>query len=742
MAMNSKKLLMLASVAAMVMPAAAFAAAADDAAAPAQAGTEVAEDTSEIVVSGTIQAYRGNTPLRALPQATQVLTAATLEQLNITRLDTALDLSSSVSRQNGFGGLFDAFAIRGFVGDPNTPSGFLVNGFSGARGYGGTRDTSGVEAIEILRGPTSALFGRGEPGGTVNIVTKKPSLSRAFGYISGSIGRFDTYRGEADYNMPLNGTFAVRITGAYEQGDSYRDTLNYSKYAVTPSLLVQSGGFTANLEFEYGRQKIPFDRGVIAINGNPRALPRSRFLGEPGDGPNVAKNLGPQLQLQQKLGGDWKVLAGVAYRYTSLEGFGEDPEFGAGRNPLFTGAAINGNYTSRRRIFRDYTGKDFIPRAEISGSIDLFGIKNNVLAGADYEWFKLDIVQTRYRPGNLTLAQRAEFASGNPSRATLLATNAINLYNPVYFSSAELSTLTMSPFQSRTEVAKAWGAYFRDRIEFTDWLSVQAGIRYDDYRQTVENRLNSVETRQAFNKWSPSAGISIKPFEQLTFYGSYSEGFRANTGVNVRNEAFKPETTTSYEVGSKFDLIDNTLTGTVAFFKMKKSNVLTSDPVNAGFSLDVGKAKSKGFELDLAAKLPQGLNAVLSYAYVKAEIAEDILDPDFGRTINAGDPLINIPKNSVTFLISKDFQIGERELTVGGDIKYVDKRLGETGTQYFIPDYTLVRVFGSFDVTRNLTLSGEVSNLFNVYYFPSSYAQIWTFPGAPRTWSAKLKFSF
>jgi iron complex outermembrane receptor protein len=752
MAISSKKLQMLAGVAAVLAASPGFAQAMDatvapttgsaGAAVPGESGPYASNDSSDIVVTGTIQAYRGNVPLRELPQATQVLSVATLQQLNISRLDTALDLSASVSRQNGFGGLFDAFAIRGFVGDPNTPSGFLINGFSGARGYGGTRDTSGVEAIEILRGPTSALFGRGEPGGTVNIVTKKPALNRAFGYVSGSVGRFDTYRGEADYNMPINDILAARVTGAYEQGDSYRDTVNYSKYAITPSFLLQTGGFTANLEFEYGRQKIPFDRGVIALNGDPRALPRSRFLGEPEDGPNRTKNLGPQLQIQQKLGGDWKILGGVAYRYTLLKGFGEEPEFGAGRNPLFTGTLINGAYTSRRRVFRRSEGKDFIPRAEVSGSIDLGGIKNNLLVGADYEWFKLDIYQDRFRPGNLTAAQRAQFASGNPSRATLLATNSISLYSPVYFTPSELATLPMTPFQSRTEVAKAWGTYIRDRIEFTDWLSVQGGVRYDDYRQTVDNRLNGVQTKQDFTKWSPSAGVSVKPSEHLTVYGSYSEGFRANTGVNVRNEAFKPETTVSYEVGTKFDLIDKMLTGTIAVFKMKKSNLLTADPVNAGFTLDVGKAKSKGVEFDLNAKLPEGLNLVFSYAYVDAVIADDILDPDFGRTIRAGDPLINIPKNSITLLASKDFRIGDREMTLGGDIKYVDKRLGETAVQYFLPDYTLVRLFGSLDVTENITVSGEVSNLFNVYYLPSSYAQLWTFPGAPRTWSAKVKVRF
>lgn len=750
MAKRSTRNLMLAGAACLVIAAPAYAAEPNDtppvtATAPADApvddGTQD-ETGSEILVTGTLQAFRGNTTLKQLPQATQVLSVETLQQLNITRLDAALDLSASVSRQNAFGGLFDSFAIRGFVGDPNTPSGFLVNGFSGARGYGGPRDTSSVQAIEILRGPTSALFGRGEPGGTVNIVTKKPTLDQAGGYVMGSVGRFETYRGELDYNLPVNDILALRVTGAYEQGNSYRDTIETSKHAITPSLLLQTGNLTANLEFEYSRQKVPFDRGVIAYRDNPATLPRSRFLGEPADGPNRALNLGPQLQVQYKLGKDWRALLGVAYRYTELTGFGEDPEFGAGRNPLFVNGAIAGAFTSRRRVYRDFAGKDFIPRVELSGSLMTGGIKHNLLVGADYEWFKLDILTTRFRPGNLTAAQRAEFASGNPSRATLIATNAISVNNPVYFTAEELARIPVSAFQSRTEVAKAAGVYVRDRIELTDWLSLQAGLRYDDYRQTVNNRLNGVQTQQEFTKFSPSAGVSVKATEQLTLYASYAQGFRANTGVNVRNEAFRPETTTSYEGGMKFDVIDNTLSGTVAFFRMDKTNVLTADPVNAGFSLDVGKAKSKGFEIDLNARIPRGPRVTVSYAYVDAEIAEDILDPDFGRTIRAGDPLINIPRNSISVLAAQDFTFGDKVLTLGGDIKFVDKRLGETGTTYMLPDYALVRLFGSVDLARNLTVSAEVSNLFNETWFPSSYARLWTFPGAPRSWSVRGTFRF
>ena len=149
---------------------------------PAQA-TQVTKDArtqtqttpnGQIVVTGIRQQYRGDVPLKDLPQSVTVLSNQLLQKVGITRLDTALDLASGVNRQNNFGGIWDAFAIRGFAGDENLPSGVLVNGFNSGRGFGGPRDASNIDHIEILKGPNAALFGRGEPGGTVNVITKKP----------------------------------------------------------------------------------------------------------------------------------------------------------------------------------------------------------------------------------------------------------------------------------------------------------------------------------------------------------------------------------------------------------------------------------------------------------------------------------------------------------------------------------------------------------------------------------------
>lgn len=179
---------------------------------PAFAEEEVAPDgAADIVVSGKREQYRGDVPLKEVPQSVQEIDGKMLADLNITRLDAALDLASGISRQNNFGGLWDSFAIRGFAGDENFPSGFLVNGFNGGRGFGGPRDASNIERIDILKGPNGAVFGRGEPGGTVNIITKKAKTDDTFGSFAISGGSYNTYRIEGDFNLKLADNFKYAV---------------------------------------------------------------------------------------------------------------------------------------------------------------------------------------------------------------------------------------------------------------------------------------------------------------------------------------------------------------------------------------------------------------------------------------------------------------------------------------------------------------------------------------------------
>lgn len=243
------------------------------------------EPIERLAVTGSRQAYQGNFSPLETPQSELKIDLEALGNAGAIDLNQALDLSASVARQNNFGGLWNSFALRGFVGDENLPSNYLVNGFNAGRGFGGSRDLSGIESVEVLKGPRAALFGRGEPGGTVNLVTKRPTFDTS-GELKLSVGSFDTYRADVDYTTPLNDDVAIRLVGFYEDAKSFRDTIETTKQGFSPSITWNIDDNSQLIyELEYSDQEVPFDRGVLAIDGELGLIPESRFLGEPGDGP-------------------------------------------------------------------------------------------------------------------------------------------------------------------------------------------------------------------------------------------------------------------------------------------------------------------------------------------------------------------------------------------------------------------------------------------------------------------------
>ncbi|MFZ2997937.1 TonB-dependent siderophore receptor [Sphingobium sp.] len=705
---SALRLALIASTAAIALPSIASA---------QEPAAEVPADA--IVVTGLKRQYFGDTPVKEIPQAVQFLEGKLLQDLNITRLDTALELASGVSKQNNFGGLWDSFAIRGFAGDENFPSGFLVNGFNGGRGYGGPRDASNVERIEVLKGPNSAVFGRGEPGGTINIVTKKPDFKQHGSFTVGG-GSWENYRVEGDFNLPLSDTVAVRINGSVEDAESFRDTVKTRKYTLTPSFLAKlSDADIFTYELEYVKQDVPFDRGVVAIptvtNGvtsyNLGAIPNSRFLGNPNDGPIKIGVLGHQAQYQHDFSSDWTLMLGAGYKDTTFEGFSSDPELALGRQLIDN----NGRTLSRQRRYRDYSTTHLVFRGEISGKVNTGSIVHNIRVGADWDKFEIELLQTRYRP---TAADQSY---------------SIDIFTPNYNIAAPTPT---SVIQNSTETQKAWGVYAQDQIEITEQFKVRFGGRYDDFSQNIDNRLG-LTNPASYTKFSPMAGLVFEPTQSLSFYASYGKGFRPNSGVDVNNNPFAPEVSKSYEVGAKFVTPDGRITSTLSLYKMKKSNVLTADLLT-GLSVAVGSAKSQGVEFDVNAKLPAGFELFLTYAYTDAGWAGDY--PLAGVFKN--DPLINIPKHQGNALLFKTFDIGSNKAMLGAGVTHISNRLGQTAANFYLPSYTIAKVLGSVTFNEQFKLSADVNNLFDKKYYASSYSALWIQPGMPRSFTVRGTFNF
>lgn len=710
----------LATASLVLLPAQALAQSGDD----LDQASDAASARGTIIVSGVRQAYRGNFAISEIPQSIDVVDGETLEDNNLIRLNDALDLNASVARQNTLGGLWDAFAIRGFAGDENLPTGYLVNGFNGGRGFGGERDTAGIERIEVLKGPAAALLGRGEPGGTVNIVTKQAQIGQTFGTFGSQIGSFDKARSEADINLAVTDGLSARLVGYIEGGDTFRDTVDEFRWGFLPSIGLALGANTRiTYDLEKTRVETPFDRGIVVLDGNFKTVPRSRYLGEPGDGDHIARAEGHSLRIQHDLDDRWSVLLGASIRDTLLTGLSSDADLSGSRQSLFR----DGHSLARERRSRLYDSEQTVVRGELTGEFMTGGLRHRVLLGADHDSFDNYQQFGRTRPPAL---------STNPSEE---AAYVIDILDPVY---GRFDPPIPRPNNDRLDRQTSSGIFVQDQIELTDRLQVRLGARYDDFTLRTENYITDVNSERKDDRISPQFGIVYEVAAPLTLYAAYSEGFRANIGTDVNGVIFEPEISKSMEAGAKVSLLQGALTGTFTVYQLEKDNVLASDINNPGFSVAIGKARSRGVEVDMNGKLPGKVDLLLSYAYVDAESRSSVLDPNFSFEIKPGDPLINIPDHTFNAQLSKTFSVAGRQAKLGGGVQYVGERLGATGTEFYLPDHTLVRAFGEIEVVDNVSLFGTVSNLFDAAWYANSYSQLWVQPGSPRTATIGFRAGF
>ena len=663
------------------------------------------------------QAYRGNVPIKELPQAVSVISAQELDAMGISNFQTALSLDSSLSRQNNFGGLWESFAIRGFSGDENLPSAYLINGFSAGRGFSGLRDTSNIESIEVLKGPASALYGRGEPGGTVNIITKKPQFEQQ-GYLKLSAGEYAHQRLEGDYTSGITDDIAFRINGSYEDSESFRDTIESKKTAITPSIFVKLGDDTSlTYEFEYVDQEVPFDRGIPVLPGVN--ISPETFLGEPSDGPMEVEAMGHQLTLQHQINADWFLSLGAGYRDSSLEGYSSEIELSPGRQLLYA----DGETVSRQRRYRDYDAKDASLRVELNGSFDALGTKHNVLIGADGYDYELHSIQERWRTA---------WGSGD-------TTFSINAYNPVYGQTAPET----SPTQDNLEEQNAFGIYLQDQMALSEKVNLLIGVRFDKFEQDITNNFSGNTVSQSKSEVNPRIGISYQVDDGVTLYSNYAEGFRPNSGADANSNAFEAEKSESIEAGVKWSLFNDVLSGTVALFKTEKSNILTADPINSGFSVALGKAESSGIELESRFNLTENTVLDIGYTYIDAHTVNDMTNPDWGVSIAANSQLINVPKHTLNMSLIHYAEVADTPLQLGAHVLSVSDRLGETiDPDYELPSYTIVNLFGTLNINDNITLQANIENLFDKEYFANSYSALWTMPGQPRRINASISYNF
>lgn len=640
-------------------------------------------------------------PMR-LPQSVRVLDEALIADTGVTNLSDLFDFAGGMARQNSFGGAWDAYAIRGFSGDINQGPDLLVNRFTANRGFNARRDVATVERFQVLKGPASALSGKGEPGGSINIVTKAPT-ENAQGSGELSYGSFDAKRVMGDLSGPLGGGVSARMIAVYQDTDGWRDHVGGDRLLLAPSLAwTPSDDLRLLYQLEANTVHFVHDRGLVAVGGNGKALPRERFLGEPNDGEITQKTIQHQLTTTYNFSPSVAVEAGVQYRDGSFEGQST-------HNSVLVGTQLR-----RQLRIHDYTWNDLSGRIEVSFDGKLGGLEHQLRAGADAFAYE----------------QRRIFYRFSPTAATPYA---IDIFKPVYGQPKPVAPLN----QNLLEELRGESLYVQDLVTLNSQFTLLVGVRQDWVRQTNTNYRNNTVTRQSPSQASPRAALTWAPSEAFSAYVSWGRSFRYNQGADATGGAFPPEKGESWEAGVKWDLASR-LTGTASLFRIDKDNILVNDPANGGFFIPVGEARSQGLEVETSLRLPEGITATAVYAYTDTKVTRDT------RTNLVGSPLSNIPLHSGALYANwRSRGDAPGSVTLGGGVVYVGERAGDdANTGFKLPDYVTVRANLAYQVSKAISLHLDVENLFDADYLESSYSDVWITPGAPRTITGKLRVSF
>ncbi|MGW8391349.1 TonB-dependent siderophore receptor [Pseudoduganella sp. HUAS MS19] len=656
------------------------------------------------------QGSKTDLPLRELPQAVRVMPRQVLDDLGALRIDDALDYAGGVSRQNSFGGLWDNIAIRGLAGDPNNGMALLLNGFAANRGgINAPRDTAAVERIEFLKGPVAALYGASEPGGTLNIVSKRPLWRPAYA-LDAVIGSFGLRRAALDATGPLGDGLAWRLNAASEKRGSFRDHVQSRRTLLAPALTFRAGPDT-RLEYrgELLRHVGTLDRGIAAVNGVLGAVPRERFLGEPADGDIRIFNSTQQLMLEHALPGQWQLRAGLLWKRGTLDGYATEPA-----------AALDADQRTlrRQRRLRDYASDDLGAHAELAGRA---APGHELLLGVEGFRFDYDL----------------RMARASPSAA---APYALDVLQPVYGQRQPVPL----PFTDTLEKQRNVALYVQDTVHLGERWRMVAGLRHDRHEQTLANRRNGSLAEQQPHASSPRIGASFLAAPEWTLFANWGSSFRPNTGSDARGSAFAPERGKASEAGLKWEQAGGRLGATLAVFDIRKRNALTADPAQPTYSVAAGEVRSRGVDFDLAGQLGSSWRANASLSLIDAEVARD-------NVLERGGRLLNVPRTNGSLMLVYEGMLAGQRYGIGGGVTHTGRRLGEARTQaqalsgasaFELPAYTVARLVAHWHIARGLRLSLDIDNLFDKTYYTSSYQRTWVAPGSPRAVSLGLQASY
>ena len=640
-------------------------------------GSRIIQDEG-YTASQASTASKSDVPIKEEAQSINVVTQQTLDDYQVRSLADAMKFVSGVSQGNTLGGSRDSLVKRGF--GTNDDGSILRDGVRSNLGHNFSATT---ERVEVLKGPASMLYGALEPGGLVNVISKKPEYIQST-TLSGSAYSEGGGTMGLDTTGPLGDTgLAYRLIAERGHEDYWRNYGVNESTLVAPSLAWTGERASLNLSYEYNEYSNPFDRGTVFRNGHPEDIDYDKRLDEPW-----AKSVGIRetatARFEYELSEDWKTRVTYGWNNDRYSLSIAQPRMTSGG--VFQRAANGAHYDDETR----YASWDFI------GKQELFGQRHDLLIGVDNQ------VSDQFRGKTYRGAYQVGF----------------DITAPVYGGLEEPSVI--SPGQSNlSNKLTSSSVYLKDNWHLDDrWILVFGG-RYQHYDQfSKQGLITSVPVRDDNgDAFVPFLGLVYKATETLSVYGNYSRSFKPNDTVDDHLSTFKPEEGRSYEVGAKYDPLPG-LNINLALFDIVKKNVVTSSTVN-GVTLSeaAGKVGSQGLELDITGRLAERWDLIGTYAYTHTEILDDPKDE--------GHRLADAPKHTASLYLSHHLNV-PAEFGVwhaGAGARYVGERAANKANDFWLSSYTVADAFLRWEspvLGHKTSLQLNVDNLFDKQYYPSS----------------------
>jgi len=658
-------------------------------------------------------ATKTNIPLNEIPQGVGIANQALIQSQQTIRFADAAQNISGVNRDVlAAGDVGNALTIRGL------PLGIFSNYYRNGFVFDGMvpSDTTDVEQVEILKGPSSVLYGRATAGGIVDLITKEP-LPETHAVLSFQGDRYGSVRPTFDVTGPIgtSGKVFYRLNGEFANSYNFRDYFHDRRYFLAPAVTWKPGDSTTiRFLVEYLHGRTTTDYGIPALADRPAPVPISNYYGEPWQY-SLLQNRRASADVSQSLGRDWAIRSRFQATLTNWDYLDTSTGYLEPDNRTLTRYSEDAAYPLR---FYDW-------QTDLTGIFRTGKIEHNFLIGFEY--------------GTQSVVQDAVFSDAPP----------IDLYDPVPFSKTLPDPMTLEthffnpadpdyfPIDGTTRLA-THGGYIQDQISITSKLKILAGVRLEGFTQRYDETVYGTHNRQSDFSALPRVGATYQLTQSVSLYASYSRGFSPTLAAQFGPNGlpFKPESSHQYEFGVRTSELHGRLSSSLAFYRIRASNLLITNPGNPLASIQIGEAGSKGIEVDTSGRILPGWDLNFAYAYNEARIASDPVYP-------VGNIFQNAPRNSGSIWTIYELQHGLLAgLSFGGGVQALSYRYVDPSDDVLLPGYARVDAGASYEFgpthkdEKLFKISVNIRNLTDRRYFESANTPSVIFPGSPiNVWS-------